>query len=72
MGINGKKSTRGVLGLNIHGAGVYGLFAISGYLISNSYKKNSDIKSYTKKRAKRIFFTTCIVYAFYGSFGMDD
>lgn len=65
----GKSQPGGVLGLNIHGAGVYGLFAISGYLISNSYKKNSDIKSYTKKRAKRIFLPLVLCMLFTGVLG---
>lgn len=38
-----------------HFPGVSIFFLISGYLITMSYEKNSDLKEYTKNRALRIF-----------------
>ena len=59
----------GVLGLNIHGAGVYILFACSGYLISNSYKRSDTIKAYVQRRCLRIILPLLLCMFFTGTLG---
>lgn len=63
------KQRGGVLGLSIHGAGVYILFAISGYLIAGSYKRANNVKSYIQRRIDRIFLPLLLCLIFTGILG---
>src|SRR5690606_19253145 len=46
---------RWVNGLYFSELGVYGFFVISGYLIYQSLERSSSVKSYLKKRIRRVF-----------------